>query len=67
MESTEIIFSLFVFTTISLVFNYLILKWTKTLGAKNAANSGEIRWSESYKPAIGGVSFFIVFLIAYLV
>jgi UDP-GlcNAc:undecaprenyl-phosphate/decaprenyl-phosphate GlcNAc-1-phosphate transferase len=67
MQSTEILFSLFVFTLISLIFNYLILKWTKTLGAKNAANVGEIRWSDSYKPAIGGVSFFIVFLIAYLV
>jgi UDP-GlcNAc:undecaprenyl-phosphate GlcNAc-1-phosphate transferase len=66
MHSTEIIFALFIFTIISLVFNYLILKWTKTLGAKNAAKEGEIRWSDSYKPAIGGVSFFIVFLIAYL-
>lgn len=46
--------------------NYLMLRWTRTLGLKNQVKEGELRWSSSYKPAIGGISFFIIFLIAVL-
>lgn len=65
MEKTLLIlfFGLFIF---SAALNFLLLKWTRTLGRKNDINSNEVRWSDDYKPAIGGISFFIVFLIAYL-
>lgn len=56
-------FGLFIF---SAALNVLLLKWTRTLGRKNDVNSNEVRWSDDYKPAIGGISFFIIFLIAYL-
>lgn len=49
------------------VLNYLLLKWTKTLGRKNDINDEEVRWSEDYKPAIGGVGFYIAFIIALMV
>jgi UDP-GlcNAc:undecaprenyl-phosphate/decaprenyl-phosphate GlcNAc-1-phosphate transferase len=51
---------------VSALFNYLLLRWTRTLGRKNEVNEGEIRWSDSYKPALGGISFFLVFLLALL-
>ncbi|HAW20105.1 MAG TPA: hypothetical protein DCX14_07985 [Flavobacteriales bacterium] len=51
---------------VSALFNYLLLRWTKTLGRKNEVNEGEIRWSDSYKPALGGISFYLVFLLALL-
>ena len=65
MEKTLFILfiGLFIF---SAALNFLLLKWTRTLGRKNEVNSDEIRWSDDYKPAIGGISFFIVFLISYL-
>lgn len=44
--------------------NFFLLKWSKTLGRKNEVNSSEIRWSDAYKPAIGGISFYFVFLIS---
>jgi len=65
MEKT--LFILFIgLLVLSSVLNFVLLKWTKTLGRKNEVNQSEIRWSDDYKPAIGGISFFIVFLIAYL-
>lgn len=55
------------FACLSALFNFLFLKWTKTLGTKNLAPTEEIRWSASYKPAIGGISFYIIFLVSYVV
>lgn len=51
----------------SALFNYIFLRWTKTLGTKNLAPAEELRWSEAYKPAIGGISFYIIFLVSYAV
>ncbi len=66
MEKTlfTLFLGLFIF---SAALNFLLLKWTRTLEGKNDVNSNESRWSDDYKPAIGGISFFIVFLIAFLV
>ncbi len=55
------------FACVSALFNFLFLKWTKTLGTKNLAPSEEVRWSTDYKPAIGGISFYIIFLVSYVV
>jgi UDP-GlcNAc:undecaprenyl-phosphate GlcNAc-1-phosphate transferase len=56
-----------IFTVISVLFNYIFLKWTRTLGTKDLAPDESLRWSSSYKPAIGGISFYIIFLISYAV
>jgi UDP-GlcNAc:undecaprenyl-phosphate GlcNAc-1-phosphate transferase len=52
----------FLFCTLfSFLINRLFLKFSSTLGTKNSG--GEIiRWSNTSKPAIGGISFYILFL-----
>lgn len=45
----------------SLVINGLLLKFSKTLGIRNSQET-IIRWSSTAKPALGGITFFIVFL-----
>ncbi|GAB4380036.1 MAG: MraY family glycosyltransferase [Salibacteraceae bacterium] len=50
----------------SLLFNFLMLRWSRTLGRKNQSTEREQRWSADRKPAIGGVSFYMVLLISYL-
>ncbi|GAB5540031.1 MAG: hypothetical protein Salg2KO_21340 [Salibacteraceae bacterium] len=50
----------------SALLNFLLLRWTRTLGRKNDVSQKEIRWSDEYKPAIGGISFFMVFIISLL-
>ena len=44
--------------------NLLFLKFANTLGTKNNAEGTIIRWSSVSKPAIGGISFYILFLIS---
>ncbi len=48
---------------ISLIINWLFLRISFNLGAKNKPNQ-QIRWAANIKPAVGGFSFFIVFLIS---
>ncbi len=49
---------LFVF---GLLINGILLRFIKTLGTKNQPGT-TVRWSSDTKPAIGGLSFYIVFL-----
>lgn len=61
--------SYIIFFTFSIVFSLLInglfLKFARTLGSKNDTPSDEIRWSSTTKPAFGGISFYIVFLMSF--
>ena len=53
---------------ISLVTNHLLLKFSQTLGIRNK-NDVVVRWSNQSKPSLGGISFFLgflVFIIVYL-
>lgn len=50
---------LFVF---GLLINGILLRFIKTLGTKNQQGA-TVRWSANTKPAIGGLSFYIVFLV----
>ncbi len=45
----------------SVAINSLLLKFSKTLGIRNHKDT-IIRWSSESKPALGGISFFIIFL-----
>lgn len=45
----------------SFLINGLFLKFSRTLGAKNEDES-LVRWSSTSKPAVGGLSFYILFL-----
>jgi UDP-GlcNAc:undecaprenyl-phosphate/decaprenyl-phosphate GlcNAc-1-phosphate transferase len=49
----------------SIVLNKVLLKFSKNLGARNQ-NENLIRWSSTSKPALGGISFFISFLLSSL-
>lgn len=66
MEPVFILSILLALTGVSTLFNFLFLKWTRELGIKMLAADGA-RWSTSYKPAIGGISFYMVFLMSYLI
>jgi UDP-GlcNAc:undecaprenyl-phosphate/decaprenyl-phosphate GlcNAc-1-phosphate transferase len=48
----------------SFLINWLFLKFSFNLGARNDGEISQVRWSSNIKPAIGGISFFIVFLIS---
>ena len=58
----------FSFFTCSLVFSFLIngifLKFARTLGIRNTDSETIIRWSTQSKPALGGLTFYITFLLA---
>lgn len=45
----------------SFLINGLFLKFTRTLGVKNQDET-MVRWSSTSKPAVGGISFYILFL-----
>lgn len=47
----------------SFLINSILLKFVKTLGIRNDSET-IIRWSNQAKPALGGLSFYIVFLLS---
>jgi UDP-GlcNAc:undecaprenyl-phosphate/decaprenyl-phosphate GlcNAc-1-phosphate transferase len=61
-----IVFALVLFCIVIFVFSMLVndflLKYLRNIGTDNT--NGEIRWSSTRKPAIGGITFFICFLLA---
>jgi UDP-GlcNAc:undecaprenyl-phosphate/decaprenyl-phosphate GlcNAc-1-phosphate transferase len=52
---------LFVF---SLMVNALFLRFFKTLGIRNHTDGTIIRWGATSKPAVGGITFYIMFLLS---
>lgn len=48
----------------TIVLNSILLKFLKTLGTKDQPGKVMVRWSAQSKPAIGGISFFIAFLLS---
>jgi UDP-GlcNAc:undecaprenyl-phosphate/decaprenyl-phosphate GlcNAc-1-phosphate transferase len=67
LKSEHLPFIYAVFTGCALLFAFLInglmLKLTRTLGVKNQPGD-MVRWSSTTKPAVGGISFYILFLFA---
>ncbi|MHB8259983.1 MAG: MraY family glycosyltransferase [Bacteroidia bacterium] len=49
----------------SILINELLLNFSKNLGTRKN-NNVQIRWSSTAKPALGGLSFYIVFLFAFI-
>ncbi len=47
----------------SILINRLFLKFAKTLGIRNL-DERVIRWSSETKPSVGGISFYIIFLLS---
>ena len=53
---------------LSVLFNSILLKFSQTLGVRNQNNvQKEIRWNPKIRPSIGGISFFVVFLITFII
>ncbi len=53
---------------ISIVLNSILLKFSQTLGIRQQqSNQKQIRWNPSVRPSIGGISFFVVFLITFII
>jgi UDP-GlcNAc:undecaprenyl-phosphate GlcNAc-1-phosphate transferase len=48
----------------SFLINGILLKFSSNLGVRNPDNSTLIRWSSTTKPSLGGITFFIVFLLS---
>jgi UDP-GlcNAc:undecaprenyl-phosphate GlcNAc-1-phosphate transferase len=56
-------FFFFAMMAFSLLITSILLRFVKTLGTKNQPGA-LVRWSADTKPAIGGLTFFIVFLVS---
>jgi UDP-GlcNAc:undecaprenyl-phosphate GlcNAc-1-phosphate transferase len=59
---TVLFFTCFAF---SLLINYILLRFAQTLGIRSN-ESGQVRWSPQEKPSLGGISFYVVFLFAFI-
>ncbi len=62
--ATKYLIYLFAAFCLSFLINKLFLSFSKNLGGRNK-NDNMVRWSSTTKPAFGGISFFIVFLLSY--
>src|SRR6185312_11344204 len=51
---------------LSILMNSLFLKFARTLGMRKTEES-TIRWSDIYKPALGGITFYITFLLSLII
>jgi UDP-GlcNAc:undecaprenyl-phosphate/decaprenyl-phosphate GlcNAc-1-phosphate transferase len=60
---TSFFFSCFLF---SLIINYILLKFVQTLGIRGK-EADQVRWNSNSKPALGGISFYVIFLFAFIV
>lgn len=65
LSSDQIFWVYAVFLVCAVLFSFLInglfLKFSRTLGVKNQDET-MVRWSSTSKPAVGGISFYILFL-----
>lgn len=53
---------------LSVLVNSILLKFAQTLGIRNRqANANQIRWASSFRPSIGGISFFVIFLLTFII
>src|SRR5688572_10270776 len=63
--NTFLIVYFFIAVALSLAINYLLLKFSFNLGSRNNIAFKQVRWSSHVKPSIGGISFFIIFLLSW--
>ena len=65
MESFWLKYILFFITSVivSLLLNGILLRFSKTLGMRNP-NDTIMRWNNQVKPSLGGISFYVLFLLS---
>ncbi len=54
----------FLMVLLAIVINGLFLKFSSTLGNRELQRAGLERWSRTSKPSLGGISFYILFLLS---
>lgn len=59
---TSLFFLCFIF---SLLINYILLRFAQTLGIRNKEEY-QARWNNNAKPALGGISFYVIFLFSFI-
>ncbi len=52
---------------LSIVINSILLKFSQNLGVRQQTSQKEIRWNMTVKPSVGGISFFVTFLINFII
>lgn len=50
----------------SLLINYILLRFAQTLGMRSREAQQQVRWNPDSKPSLGGISFYVVFLFAFI-
>jgi UDP-GlcNAc:undecaprenyl-phosphate/decaprenyl-phosphate GlcNAc-1-phosphate transferase len=67
-ENLPLVYSLFFLASLgfSLIINRFLLKFSRNLGIRNTSET-IIRWSSTSKPALGGISFYIIFLFSIII
>lgn len=50
----------------SLLINYILLRFAQTLGIRSGEIHQQVRWNPNAKPSLGGISFYVVFLFAFI-
>lgn len=68
MEHVQLISLLFLFILsfgFSVLVNWIMLKFYRNFGIRKDNTIEEVRWASTHKPALGGISFFICFLISF--
>ncbi len=63
--TTYVIVSFLIAIGLSLMINYMLLKFSFNLGTRNNITFKQVRWSANVKPSIGGISFFLIFLLSW--
>ncbi len=63
--SSFLIIYLFVAVAFSLAINYLLMKFSFNLGSRHNFTFKQVRWSSHIKPSVGGISFFILFILSW--
>ncbi len=61
-----VVLSLGITFIFSLVINSILLKFSQTFGVRQSEQK-EVRWNPAVKPSLGGISFFVVFLITFII
>ncbi len=49
----------------SMLINYIMLRLAQTLGVRHS-DDHQVRWNPNVKPALGGISFYVVFLFSFI-
>lgn len=62
-----IVLALFIAFIFSVLINSILLKFSQNLGTRNLHDQKHIRWNPNVKPSLGGISFFVVFLISFII